>query len=68
MRLSHNCYTPLQKIRFVRTYHIEDNIIYLNLYFSHSQQKDNYYSIVYNIVDNTRHLFHSKHSDIIWCD
>ena len=68
MRLSSNYYTPQQKIRFVRIHQVEHNIIYLNLYFSHTHKKDNYYSIVYNIVDNTRYLFHSNHPDIMWCD
>ena len=66
MRLSSNHYTPLQKIRFVRIHQIEDNIIYINLYFSHKYQKDNYYRIVYNIVDNTRYLFHNNRD--IWQD
>jgi len=63
MRLSSNHYTPLQNIRFVRIHY--DNIIYINLYFSHTHKKDNYYSIQYNIVDNTRYLFHNNR-DIIW--
>jgi hypothetical protein len=70
MRLSSNHYTPLQKIRFLRIHHIDDdaNIVYINLYFSHTNQKDNYYSIVYDIADNTRYLFYSTVRDVIWRD
>ena len=69
MRLSSNYYIPLQKIRFVRIHQVKDNLIYINLYFSHTYKKDNYYSIVYNIVENTRYLLHSNHHDsILWKD
>ena len=63
MRLSSNYYIPLQQIRFVRI--LDNNTIYINLYFSHTNRKDNYYTIAYNIVDNTRYLFHNNR-DIIW--
>lgn len=67
MHLSSNHYIPLQQIRFVRISH--NNLIYINLYFSHTNRKDNYYTIAYNIVDNTRYLFHSNHHrDVIWKD
>ena len=67
MRLSSNHYIPLQQIRFVRIRH--NNLIYINLYFSHTNRKDNYYTIAYNIVDDTRYLFHSNnHRDVIWKD
>jgi hypothetical protein len=71
MRLSSNHYIPLQQIRFVRIHHVEynNNLIYINLYFSHTNRKDNYYTIAYNIVDNTRYLFHTNnHRDVIWKD
>jgi len=69
MRLSSNHYTPLQQIRFVRIHQEDDDLIYINLYFSHTNRKDNYYRIAYNIVDNTRYLFHSNnHRDVIWKD
>jgi hypothetical protein len=67
MRLSSNHYIPLQQIRFVRISH--NNLIYINLYFSHTNRKDNYYTIAYNIVDNTRYLFHTNnYRDVIWKD
>lgn len=67
MRLSSNYYIPLQQIRFVRI--LDNNTIYINLYFSHTNRKDNYYCIAYNIVDDSRYLLHcNNHQNVIWKD
>jgi hypothetical protein len=63
-KLSKECYVPLLKIRFLRIYNSLDNTVFINLYFSHKQKKDYYFSILYDISNNKRYLHHCIRDDI----
>ena len=68
-RLSKEHYTPIEQIRFLRLLDNTNNLIYLNLYISHKNRKDNYYSIVYDKISNKRYLIYSINKNIIvWQD
>ena len=68
-RLSKEHYTPIELIRFVRIMDNTNNIIYLNLYISHTNRKDNYYSIMYDTNSNNRYLLYSVNKQkIVWQD
>lgn len=65
--LSKERYVPLQTIRFLRIPNDINKTIYLKLYFSHKNKKDNYYCILYNPQINTRYLLYSINNEmIVW--